>query len=277
MAIRAEYRWKTHDGELASFLSYAKSFSHNFKTLIDTYSTLESGILNTIIVAKALSEAGIERFGIRLDSGDLCDLSKKVRKIWTKYASELSFSIFASDDLHEERLIEMEANGSEIDIYAIGTHIATCKKQPALGLVCKLTEINKIPKMKFSGDPDKATLPGSKAIYRVYTDDKEKSSFDLITLEDETIELGENTFYTLSKEETLIQNVKKMAKLNETLDIFTFSKTLHESKEYLKRSVQELPEKIFDLKEPAKHQILISGKFLEAFQKTRKDNEVRND
>jgi nicotinic acid phosphoribosyltransferase len=59
LAIRAEYRWKTHDGELASFLSYAKSFSHNFKTLIDTYSTLESGILNTIIVAKALSEAGI--------------------------------------------------------------------------------------------------------------------------------------------------------------------------------------------------------------------------
>lgn len=50
---------KTHDGELAAFISYAKTFSQNFKTLIDTYSTLDSGILNTIIVSKALSEAGI--------------------------------------------------------------------------------------------------------------------------------------------------------------------------------------------------------------------------
>ena len=46
----------------------------------------------------------------------------------------------------------MEAKGSEINVYAIGTHIATCKKQPALGLVCKLTEINKIPRMKKTSD-----------------------------------------------------------------------------------------------------------------------------
>lgn len=76
LEIREEMKWKTHEGELAAFLNYARSFSHNFKTLIDTYNTLESGILNTIIVSKALAEAGIERFGVRLDSGDLCELSK---------------------------------------------------------------------------------------------------------------------------------------------------------------------------------------------------------
>lgn len=86
--------------------------------------------------------------------------------------------------------MEMEANGSEIDVYAIGTHIATCKKQPALGLVCKLTEINHIPRMKFSSDPDKATLPGNKTVYRVWTDQSEKSAFDLITLAEEELELG---------------------------------------------------------------------------------------
>lgn len=86
LAIRDELGWKTHDGELAAFLSYARSFSHNFKTLVDTYSTLESGILNTIVVSKALAEAGITKFGARLDSGDLCELSKKVRAIWNKYA-----------------------------------------------------------------------------------------------------------------------------------------------------------------------------------------------
>lgn len=199
-----------------------------------------------------------------------------MRKLWNKFAPELSFSIFASDDLHEERLIEMEANKSEIDIYAIGTHIATCKKQPALGLVCKLTEINKIPKMKLSSDPDKATLPGNKAVYRVYTT-ANKSSFDLITLEDETIDLGENTFYTLSREKSSVYNVTKLTKLNNSVDIFKFSKTLHESKEYMKQSTLELPERIFDLKDPSKHEILISGKFLEALQKVRKDNEIKKD
>lgn len=50
---------------------FAKSFPNNFVTLIDTYSTLSSGILNTILVAKALHEAGYKNFGIRLDSGNL--------------------------------------------------------------------------------------------------------------------------------------------------------------------------------------------------------------
>lgn len=104
---------------------------------------------------------------------------------------DLAFTIFASDDLHEDRLLEMEANGSEIDVYAIGTHIATCKKQPALGLVCKLTELNKAPRMKLTSDPEKATLPCNKALYRVWTThDQKKASFDLIALEEETISLG---------------------------------------------------------------------------------------
>jgi nicotinate phosphoribosyltransferase len=168
---------------LAAFLAYAKAFSNNFKTLIDTYSTLETGILNTIIVSKALAEAGISDFGIRLDSGDLCELSKQCRTTWNTYMPQIPFTIYASDDLHEDRLVEMEAQGSQIDVYAIGTHIATCKKQPALGLVCKLTELNKAPRMKFSSDPEKATLPCNKAIYRVWTDEKEEASFDLIALE----------------------------------------------------------------------------------------------
>jgi nicotinate phosphoribosyltransferase len=58
IAIRKELGWKTHDGELTAFLAFAKTFPNNFKTLIDTYSTLESGMQNTIIVGKALLEAG---------------------------------------------------------------------------------------------------------------------------------------------------------------------------------------------------------------------------
>ena len=85
-------------------------------------------------------------------------------------------------------------------MYAIGTHIATCKKQPALGLVCKLTEVNKVPRMKNTSDPDKATLPCSKAMYRVWTDKSDTASFDLITLEGEDIKNGNTQLFSLSKE-----------------------------------------------------------------------------
>jgi nicotinic acid phosphoribosyltransferase len=62
-------------------------------------------MLNFIIVSKALIELGIKNVGIRLDSGDLCELSKTCRKMWNKYMPGSSFQIFASDDLHEERLV----------------------------------------------------------------------------------------------------------------------------------------------------------------------------
>jgi nicotinate phosphoribosyltransferase len=143
-------------------------------------------MLNTIIVGKALIEADITKIGIRLDSGNLCELSKACRSVWNKHVPEHRLLILASDDLNEERLIEMEKNHSEIDVYAVGTNIATCKKQPALGLVCKLTEINGISKMKFSADTEKATYPGRKAVYRVWTEG-EKSSFDILALEGEHI------------------------------------------------------------------------------------------
>lgn len=58
---------------------FAKAFPNNFVTLIDTYSTIDSGILNTIIVAKVMLEAGLNKFGVRLDSGDLIAQSIKCR------------------------------------------------------------------------------------------------------------------------------------------------------------------------------------------------------
>ena len=128
--------------------------------------------------------------------------------------------------------------------------------------------------MKFSSDPDKATLPGSKVIYRVWTEDSKKASFDLITLEGEEIALGEANLFTLTKEEETTRNIVKMVRLNDDLEVSTFTKTLLESKEFMRGSVKDLPEKIFNLAEPSKHEILLSGKFFEAFQKARKTNDL---
>lgn len=110
--IRKELGFKTHDGELAAFLNFAQAFPRNFTALIDSYSTLESGMLNVVIVGKALIEAGIKEIGIRLDSGDLCELSKQCRAIWNKYIQDVRLTISASDDLFEERLIQIEKEKS---------------------------------------------------------------------------------------------------------------------------------------------------------------------
>ena len=114
--------------------------------------------------------------GIRLDSGDLAALSKASRllfiesdqKLATTFCSKLN--IVASDDIDEEKLKSVQASGHEINTFGIGTHLVTCKKQPALGCVYKLVKINGSPRIKLSENEMKITLPHSKMIYRLYDD-----------------------------------------------------------------------------------------------------------
>jgi nicotinate phosphoribosyltransferase len=74
----------------------------------------------------------------------------------------------------------MEKAHCDIDTYAIGTNIATCQKQPALGLVYKLVEFQHRLTMKFSDEKEKITFPGRKSVFRIWTEGEE-ASFDLIT------------------------------------------------------------------------------------------------
>ena len=100
--------------------------------MVDTYSTIESGVKNFLIVAIVLDELGYKAKGIRLDSGDLCELSKKSRNLFKEVAikfnkpSFATFNIVASNDLNEDTLYQLEKNGSEINIYGVGTNLITC-------------------------------------------------------------------------------------------------------------------------------------------------------
>lgn len=78
----------------------------------------------------------------------------------------------------------------EIDIFGIGTNLVTCQKQPALGMVYKLVELENIPRMKCSEEKEKTTLPGKKNIFRIFVSSDIYPKCDIITKENELIEDG---------------------------------------------------------------------------------------
>lgn len=162
------------DGELAAFISYAIAFPSGFIALIDTYDVLKSGILNFCAVALGLNDLGYRAIGIRIDSGDLAYLSCKARSTFAAVSQDFELEWFehlqivASNDINEDTIISLNEQGHKIDSFGIGTHLVTCQRQPALGCVFKLVEINGIPKIKLSQDVEKVTIPGKKSVYRLY-------------------------------------------------------------------------------------------------------------
>lgn len=154
--------------ELTAFRAYAAAFPDHCILLVDTFDTLTSGIPNAIIVARELRAAGHELRGIRLDSGDLAWLSREARRLFNA-AGFPAVQIVASNELDEQVIEAIRAEGGCIDIYGVGTRLATCAGDGggALGGVYKLVECSGIPRMKTTSDITKATLPGRKEVWRV--------------------------------------------------------------------------------------------------------------
>ncbi|XP_012254516.2 nicotinate phosphoribosyltransferase isoform X2 [Athalia rosae] len=162
------------DGELAALISFAIAFPEGFMALVDTYDVKRSGLLNFCAVALALAELGYHAVGIRIDSGDLAYLSTTAREVFEKIAHKYNLpwfaklTIVASNDINEETILSLNEQGHKIDCFGIGTHLVTCQRQPALGCVYKMVEINDQPRIKLSQDVGKVTMPGKKNAYRLY-------------------------------------------------------------------------------------------------------------
>ena len=180
--------------ELTAFRAYARCFPRNCILLIDTYDTLQSGLPNALTVAREMRAKGQELKGIRLDSGDLAYLSKEVRHAFDT-AGFPDVLITASSDLDEYVIDSVNREGGCVDIWGVGTRLATCggKGGGALGGVYKLARCNGKPKLKITNDPSKLTLPDRKKLWRlVYPDGT--FFMDVISLEDENITHGDRVF-----------------------------------------------------------------------------------
>ncbi len=157
------------ESELEAFQAYARAMPNNCVFLVDTYDTLR-GVERAIEVGRALREGGHELVGIRLDSGDLAALSIEARRMLDGAGFE-SASIVASNDLDEGAIEELKERGARIGVWGVGTKLATCYDQPALGGVYKLAAVRAAGEdwrdtVKLSEDPIKVSIPGIQQVRR---------------------------------------------------------------------------------------------------------------
>lgn len=180
------------DDEYTAFKRYCEVFPRQSTLLVDTYDVLKSGVPNAIkAIKEVLLPKGIDRYAIRIDSGDLAYLSKQARKMLDEAGLE-NCRIVASNSLDEHTIDELLDQGAKIDAFGVGERLITAKSDPVLGGVYKLVSVfrdgKEMPKIKVSENPDKITTPAFKQIHRIYDKDNDMAIADLITLRDETID-----------------------------------------------------------------------------------------
>ena len=185
------------DSEEEAFRQYASIYPDNAVLLIDTYDTLGSGIEAAIKIGLEQKAKG-KRIGVRIDSGDLNYLPRVIRDRLDK-AGLTDATICVSNDLTEEIIQTLVADGVPIDSWGIGTHLVTGGTQSSLNGVYKLAakQENGVfePTLKVSNSFEKTTNPGIKQVYRFY-DENDNALADLITLDDEEVRNDVNhTFF----------------------------------------------------------------------------------
>lgn len=179
--------------EYEAFKNYAMKYPDATVLLIDTYDVIHSGVPNAIRVAKEVLEPLGKRLkGVRLDSGDLAYLSKKVRKMLDDEGLK-DCKIIVSNSLDEYTIASLMMQGACIDSFGVGERLITAKSDPVFGAVYKIVAVEEEgrykPRIKVSETVEKITNPGRKKVYRVYC--KEGNAIaDLIAGENEQIDMN---------------------------------------------------------------------------------------
>lgn len=222
------------DREIDAFRAYHKVFPQSTVLLLDTY--------DTVAAARLATEFGDQLSGVRLDSGDLVELSKEVRTIFDQ-AGMRHTKIMASGDLDEFKIAVMIGEGAPIDLFGVGTELSTSRDAPALGGVYKLVEVEYSdhikPKMKLSHD--KATYPYRKQVWREMWGDGNFKS-DVIAMADELRQEGEQLLVPVMSEGRVIGSLP----------------SLREIQGYAKEQVSDLPEQYKRLKEATDYPVRYS-------------------
>lgn len=149
-----------------AFRAFARAHPSGATLLVDTYDTLE-GARRAARVATEMAQAGARVSGVRLDSGDLADLARRVRAILDDEGHP-EVQIVASGGLDEHAIEDLVRSGAPIDGFGVGTRLATVADAPALDMAYKLVALDGRPLLKLS--EGKATMPCAKQVWRIEED-----------------------------------------------------------------------------------------------------------
>jgi nicotinate phosphoribosyltransferase len=248
--------------EIDAFRAFAKTFPNKSTLLIDTYDET-AGAEKAVIVAKELEAKGYRLGGVRLDSGDLAETSKKIRKILDD--NGLGYvKIFVSGDLDEFKITQLLNDGAKIDSFGVGTKMGTSADRPYLDVIYKLCETMTAdgsfsPIMKLS--KDKVTLPGRKQVYR-FKDADGSFKKDVIALADESV-----------TGEPLLVKVMEKGRLTYRLP------TLEQIRTAASQNLSKLPEEYQALTNAPAYPVELSQKLQNLIETTKRQltkNEINN-
>ena len=233
-----------------AFIKMYRNKNQALIMLIDTYDTLESGIISAV---KAFKDNGIDdeyegMYGIRIDSGNLEKLSKECRKIMDKNGLYKA-KIVLTSGLDDKKIANLIKNQAEVDVFGVGDAIALPERE--ISTVYKMSKINENDVMKISDESGKTSLPGNKDLYRVY---ENQDFYDVMALEEEKLENTENIQKITIN---YIENGKKIEKNYELLDLKKTKEYYDSNLIYLKKIYSEklktrrvkLSEKLENLKD----------------------------
>ncbi len=180
--------------EFEAFKKYAEVYPDSTVLLVDTYDVIHSGIPAAIRVAhEVLEPMGKRLKGIRIDSGDLAYLSKRVRKMLDDAGLE-DCKIVVSNSLDEYTITSILKQGGRIDSFGVGERLITAKSDPVFGAVYKIAAVEKDgayePRIKVSETVEKITNPGFKRVYRIYGEEGYAVA-DLLTGFDEEVDMSQ--------------------------------------------------------------------------------------
>ena len=256
------------DSEYEAFKTYLTLYPVNPILLIDTYDVIGSGVPNAIKAFKeVLTKEQQENIAIRLDSGDITYLSKKIRKMLDE-AGLTKCKIVVTNSLDEYIIRDILLQGAKVDLFGVGERLITARSEPVFGGVYKLcaTEENgKItPKIKISENISKITNPDFKNLYRFYSKDTGKAEADLITVYDEVI--NENEPYELFdpdytwKRKTMENYVLRQlrVKVFENGKCIYSSPSVNEIRDYCKKELESMWDEVLRFENPHNYYVDLS-------------------
>lgn len=272
------------DDEYQAFKKFCTIYPDSPTLLVDTYNVLESGVPAAIRAVKdVLWPQGKRACAVRLDSGDITYLSKKVRKMLDE-AGLTECRITASNSLDEYIITELVRQGACVDAFGVGERLITAKSDAVFGSVYKLTATEEdgliTPKIKVSENIEKITNPHFKKVYRIYSNESGKAEADLICLYDEELDQTKpleifDPHYTWKKKTftdyTLRELLVPIIKNGELVYDFP---SIDEARDYCKSEIETMWDEVLRFENPHDYYVDLSDELWEL--KNRMIEERRN-